>query len=647
MAQAMREVLSQRLQEHFVGRRKELDQLLGCLTNEAPLVTHVHGATGMGKTTLLRRFALEVQRSGGTVVSLDCGDIEPTERGFLAELERVLGCSSLELEDVAARLGVKGDPVVLILDDYQHVFLADTWVRRELLPALPPQARLVIGSREHPLPGWLIAPELQGLFLAIRVGPLSEYDALEMVSRAGLDADQARRINRLAQGHPLAIRLAIAAVKDGGSSIEEAGFVGIVGGLADLHLSEIEDSELREALEAGSVLRRVTIPLLAALLPSVDAAGIYERLRRLPYVKAAHDGLVIHAAVQGALIGSLRAANPERYRLYRERAWRALRSQPRSFGVSEMWRCTADMIYILDNAYIREAFFPNTLEPLSAEPATADDGAAISAIAAKHEAPAARALIEYYRSISPEAFAVLRDVTGQVKGFYIVLEPGQTNSSALQEDPLVRAWQRHLREHPVGKDETVIYLRRWLSEGEGELPSEVQGRCWLNVKQSYMALRPRLRRCYISVCDLETYGPVASSLGFQLVEGASIDLDGIVHHLAVLDMGPGSVDGWLAAHVARELGLDEAGILDLRSRELVLDGRRSHLTPLEFEFMRFLIAHQGEAVSRAALVEAVWGYEFDSESNVVDTLVASLRRKLKDRAGIIQTVWSVGYRLDV
>ena len=43
-------------------------------------------------------------------------------------------------------------------------------------------------------------------------------------------------------------------------------------------------------------------------------------------------------------------------------------------------------------------------------------------------------------------------------------------------------------------------------------------------------------------------------------------------------------------------------------------------------------------------MEAVWGYDFAGESNVVDTLVASLRRKLRDDAALIETVWGVGYR---
>jgi DNA-binding response OmpR family regulator len=43
-------------------------------------------------------------------------------------------------------------------------------------------------------------------------------------------------------------------------------------------------------------------------------------------------------------------------------------------------------------------------------------------------------------------------------------------------------------------------------------------------------------------------------------------------------------------------------------------------------------------------MESVWGYDFTGESNVVETLVAGLRRKLKTDSRLIETVWGVGYR---
>jgi DNA-binding response OmpR family regulator len=112
----------------------------------------------------------------------------------------------------------------------------------------------------------------------------------------------------------------------------------------------------------------------------------------------------------------------------------------------------------------------------------------------------------------------------------------------------------------------------------------------------------------------------------------------------VLDFGPGSVDGWLAALAAAELGIEQASLLDAEARELVVDGARVALTPLEFGVIKFLSDREGRAVSRAELLQNVWDTDYFGGSNVVDTVVRGLRRKLGRHGGRVETVTGVGYR---
>ena len=88
-----------------------------------------------------------------------------------------------------------------------------------------------------------------------------------------------------------------------------------------------------------------------------------------------------------------------------------------------------------------------------------------------------------------------------------------------------------------------------------------------------------------------------------------------------------------------------AGNAPVRCRELVLDERRIGLTPLEFAVMHYLTEREGAAVSRAELLADVWGYDYDGGSNVVDVVVRSLRKKLGERAALIEAVRGTGYRL--
>ena len=109
-------------------------------------------------------------------------------------------------------------------------------------------------------------------------------------------------------------------------------------------------------------------------------------------------------------------------------------------------------------------------------------------------------------------------------------------------------------------------------------------------------------------------------------------------------MGPLSVDGWMAGLVAAELGIEEAGILDVDARELVLDDQRVGLTRLEFEVMHYLYQNDDKAVTRVDLLENIWGYDYEGGINVVDVIIRSLRNKLGESASVIETVRGTGYR---
>jgi DNA-binding response OmpR family regulator len=87
--------------------------------------------------------------------------------------------------------------------------------------------------------------------------------------------------------------------------------------------------------------------------------------------------------------------------------------------------------------------------------------------------------------------------------------------------------------------------------------------------------------------------------------------------------------------------------LDVDARRAAIAGRELQLAPREFELLKVLIAHEGEALSRDRILEAAWGARFIGEPKTVDVHVAWLRAKL-ERSGVrITTLRGVGYRLDV
>jgi two-component system OmpR family response regulator len=88
--------------------------------------------------------------------------------------------------------------------------------------------------------------------------------------------------------------------------------------------------------------------------------------------------------------------------------------------------------------------------------------------------------------------------------------------------------------------------------------------------------------------------------------------------------------------------------LDLLRREARRGGVPIDLQPREFQLLEFLMRHAGQVVTRTMLLEGVWDYHFDPQTNVIDVHVSRLRSKIDrgfDRP-LLHTIRGVGYRLD-
>ncbi|HVD02016.1 MAG TPA: response regulator transcription factor [Candidatus Dormibacteraeota bacterium] len=90
--------------------------------------------------------------------------------------------------------------------------------------------------------------------------------------------------------------------------------------------------------------------------------------------------------------------------------------------------------------------------------------------------------------------------------------------------------------------------------------------------------------------------------------------------------------------------------IDLGRRLVTVDGRAIHLTPTEYELLRYLAIHAGKLVTHTILLREVWGAYAVGESQNTRYVVAQIRRKLGDdpaRPRFIATEPGVGYRLRV
>ena len=88
------------------------------------------------------------------------------------------------------------------------------------------------------------------------------------------------------------------------------------------------------------------------------------------------------------------------------------------------------------------------------------------------------------------------------------------------------------------------------------------------------------------------------------------------------------------------LSLDEEG------RHILREGKPLALTPTEYEVLKYLMLHLGQAVSREELLNQVWGFETAVETRATDDTVRRLRQKLDGCGVTITAVWGFGFRLE-
>ena len=602
----------------LIGRGAELAALL----DGAPPVIVVHGVAGAGKSSLLRAFRAEMATRGAEVVAVDGREAEPTPQGFLAAAER----------DLRAAAG----PVVLVIDSFERLRLLDAWLRLEYLPALPAEARVVLATRDAPGAVWRAS--FGELLRTVPLGPLAPGDAAEVLRRAGLDDAQAAWVNRFVHGHPLSLQLAASALRERPDAPEDAVLPTVVQQLAELYLDGL-DAATREALDATSVLRRITLSLLGALLPGEPPQAAFERLRALPFVELGREGLVVHDTVREAVAALLQATDPLRRRGYRAAAWRQIRRELASAAGPARWASTADMIHLVEEPLVREAFFPSAVQHYAVETARPEDAAGIERIAARHEPPEEVALVRAWWEELPAAFRVARSPRGEVVAFTILCELSTVPRRLLDRDPRCREWRRHLREHPLPRGERVLLARHALAHATGAAPSPCLAALLRDMERASLEAGPGMRRIYSWAREDAVLAQIAP-IGFTPLPGAG----GERITPTLCDLGPESVAGWVSGLAARDLPV-EPDALDEAARELVLDGRRVRLSRLECDLLRYLRDREGRPVARDALLRDVWGYDWTGGANVVEVAVSGLRRKLGDRAAALETVRGVGYRL--
>jgi hypothetical protein len=630
-AATIADLIRQGRRDTLAGRDAELRLLRQVFAPGGPVVVYVHGPAGIGKTALISALDACLESDGVRRLHIAAGAVEPTPAAIVTAFGTVLGHETRTVAELAAVLGSSEGVTVVMVDDVDTWRLAASWFRVDLLPSLPASTRFVLAGAVPPPSTW--STEYGQYFLDIKLGTLLRAQSDAAVAAAGLSTEAAEHIWQLSGGHPLALRMAIHAARAG-----SLGATRDAGELASAILQAFGDSDLRRAVEACAIVRRANRALVSAILEVEEPIplSLLEAVEALPFATRDAEGIYIVEPVRRALVDWMSGVEPERYQLWRKTAANWIVTSLRAGGRSGRWRYMADLLHLLEQPSLRNAFFPLEEEAPPVEPARAEDFDQIFDIAELRDGPDERARIEVWAQRLPHRFSVARGSEGEVLAFYLFARQDDPHTGLGAVDPLFAAWQAHLAANPIEGE--VLFIRQMSARASGSHPP---GRtaCILDLKRHYIE-RPRMARIYCR--EYAEDRELQYRLGFRPLEHPPTG----VSNTMVLEVPGGDMIEWVSALV--DAGTHEKALgdeLDFARdrREIVVGGRAIELTPLEAQVLAELIDRAPAVVRREDLIERIWRRAYIG-SNVVDTVVRTLRKKLGPRRDCIQTVPKVGYR---
>jgi len=527
-----------------VGREREWRRLASLLAPGGPAVVFVHGTPGIGKSALVDAV---VAATGRPSIRLDARRVEPTPASFLevsgAAVDRV-ALTPGELGDAMQRVDIS----VLVIDGYERLRLLDDWVRDHLVPALPAASTTIVVTRTPPNAAWRTGGWRQ-LAQELEVEPMSDDDAMALVASRIGHGDASEQVVRFGRGHPLALHLAADAVARrpdlmlGGGPPPQ-----VVEELVDVFLDDLPAST-RAAVQDVSLLRRATLPMLTALCadrsPDVAVDDLWQALRELAFVSAGPVGLELDRVVQDVIAASVELREPVRARRVRQVAGVAAFDEAvRSPG----WESTADLLHLVQNPVIRDAFSPPPGRQYVIDAARSPDRDAVGALVAATDGAGSASWLDAWWQPHQRSFRVLRAADGGVRGVALVAPFDALVPEVADRDPVVARLGADLRHRPLEAGQRALVVRRVLTTTAGELPSSEYSALIVDLKRYYLELRPALVRVYAVGLDRRLNAAVLEPMGFAPVVNDADQPPGIW----ALEFGPRSVDEWLARHIEIE-----------------------------------------------------------------------------------------------
>ncbi|GGO93355.1 hypothetical protein GCM10012280_45700 [Wenjunlia tyrosinilytica] len=396
----------------------------------APVVFYVHGPGGVGKTTLLRRFADEAAQAGRLVVPVDGRQIDPSPTGLETEAAKAASCRE----------------AVLLIDSFEHCDGLEGWLRERFLPSLHERTLTVVAARVPASMAWSCDLAWSDSLEVLKLGPLDCGTAAAFLAERGVPPELRDGVLAFAGGHPLALSLAASAgactpaMRSAWTPTPD-----VIAELLDTLIGELPSRHHRLALQTAAHTMTTTESLLGAVVGEEHAAETFDWLRQLPFCDSGGHGLVLDQLVAEALDRDLRWRDPQGYEQMHHRAGLHLLHQARTVAEPDAIHAVRALAYLKRYGPMEPYFKDVAHEAETTEQALHPrDHDAVLRMTEQTEGPRSAHIVRYWLRRQPTAFWAYRSAgSGRLVAFMALLRLTAPGDEA-DTDPMAAAAWEHI-----------------------------------------------------------------------------------------------------------------------------------------------------------------------------------------------------------